>query len=89
VSGGDSFDSLLDCKVVSTLFLERHGYKSMELIGKSIIFMFPGTGTPVSIFEWFKVKLGVFNLRYFLLEWGTFFCKRATWLAGSGPGYTV
>jgi hypothetical protein len=89
VSGGDSFDSLLDCKVVSTLFLERHGYKSMELTGKFINFMFSGTGTPVSIFEWLKVKLGVFNLGYFLLEWGTFFCKRATWLAGSGSGYIV
>jgi hypothetical protein len=85
VSGGDSFDSLLDCKVVSTLFLERHGYKNMELTGKSINFMFQ----ELKLFEWLKVKLDVFNLGYFLLEWGTFFCKRATWLAGSGPGYIV
>jgi hypothetical protein len=48
VSGGDSFDSLLDCKVVSTLFLERHGYKNMELTGKSINFMFPGIETLLS-----------------------------------------
>jgi hypothetical protein len=89
VSGGDSFDSLLDCKVVSTLFLERHGSKSIELTGKSINFMFPGTGTPVSIFEWLKVNWvsSIWGIFYF--EWATFFCKRATWLAGSGPGYIV
>jgi hypothetical protein len=57
----------------------------MELTGKSINFMFPGIETlqSGSKSNWVSSIWGIFYL------WGTFFCKKATWLAGSGPGYIV